>query len=176
MFQQHVRTTLSVRLATGFLSKTRIWENRCNHPEDVDSCPHALIHKASIAFKIQTSGRASIRYGNCVHQINRPDDHSLGPDARASDMEIACIRSTAQTTIPLVWTHEDLVWKLLAAEVRSSRRQGNTVQTWLKSGKNFSEILGNRSHSCPSESPMTIVRTAPRFYQARRSFEPAAYK
>jgi len=36
-FQQHVRTTLSVR-------------DRCNRPD-------ALIHKASIAFKIQTSGR-----------------------------------------------------------------------------------------------------------------------
>jgi len=32
-------------------------------------------------------------------------------------MEIVCIRSTVQTTIPLVRTHEALVWKLLAAEV-----------------------------------------------------------
>jgi hypothetical protein len=29
-------------------------------------------------------------HGNCVHLINRPDDHSLGPDARSLDMEIAC--------------------------------------------------------------------------------------
>jgi len=56
-FQQHIRTTLSVRPATVFLSKTQIWEDCCNRPDDVDSRPDALIHKASRAFKIQTSGR-----------------------------------------------------------------------------------------------------------------------
>jgi hypothetical protein len=68
-FQQYVRKTLSVQLAMGFLSKTLIWEVRCNRPD-------ALIHKTSIVSKIQTLGRqsswsrrASIRYGNCVHQI-----------------------------------------------------------------------------------------------------------
>jgi len=55
-FQKHVRTTLSVWPAMGFLSKTRIWEDRCNHPNNVDSHPDVLIHKASYAFKIQTSG------------------------------------------------------------------------------------------------------------------------
>jgi hypothetical protein len=54
-FQQHVRATLSVRPAMGFLSKTQIWEDRCNRPNDVDSRPDALIHKASITFKIQMS-------------------------------------------------------------------------------------------------------------------------
>jgi len=57
MFMQHVWTTLSVRPPTGFLSKTQIWEDRCKRPDDVDSLPDALIHKASCAFKIQTSGR-----------------------------------------------------------------------------------------------------------------------
>jgi hypothetical protein len=56
-FQQHVRTTLSVRPVTTFLSKTQIWEDRCNRLDDVDSCPDVLIHKVSRAFKIQTSGR-----------------------------------------------------------------------------------------------------------------------
>jgi len=104
-FQQHVRTTLSVRPATGFLSKIQIWEDRCNRPDDVDSCPDALIHKESIAFKIKTSGRqfswsgrVSIRYGNCVHQINRSDDHSLGPDAWSLGMEITCSGSTTIRT------------------------------------------------------------------------------
>jgi hypothetical protein len=80
----------------GFPSKTQLWEDRCNCLDDVDSRPDALINKASIAFKIQTSGRESswsgpacIRYGNCVHQINRPDDHSPGPDERGLGMEIA---------------------------------------------------------------------------------------
>jgi len=77
-FQQHIRMTFSVRPTTGFLSKTQIWEDRCNRPDDVDSRPSMLIHKASYAFKIQTSGRASYLYGNYVHQINHPDDHSLG--------------------------------------------------------------------------------------------------
>jgi hypothetical protein len=73
-FQQHVWTPLSVRLAMVFLSKTQIWEDSCNGPDDVDSRLDALIYKASRAFKIQTfgrqsswSGRTSYIYGNCVH-------------------------------------------------------------------------------------------------------------
>jgi hypothetical protein len=73
-FQQHVQMTLSVRQASGFPSKTQLWKDCCNRSDDVDSRPNVLIHKASIAFKIQTSrrqstwsGRASIRYRNCVH-------------------------------------------------------------------------------------------------------------
>jgi hypothetical protein len=96
-FQQHVRTTLSVRPAMRFLSKIQIWEDRCNRSDDVDSRPDVLIHKASRAFKIQTSGQqptwsgcTSYLYENCVHLINRPDDHFLGLNARNLDMEIAC--------------------------------------------------------------------------------------
>jgi hypothetical protein len=76
----------------GFLSKTQIWEDCCNRSDDVDSRLDALIHKASIALKIQTSGRASIRYGNCMHQINHPDVRSLG-------MEITCSGSATVRTI-----------------------------------------------------------------------------
>jgi hypothetical protein len=102
----HVRTTLSVWQASGFLSKTQLWEDCCNHPDDVDSHPDALIHKASMAFKIQTferqsawSGCACIRYGNCMHQINRPDDHPPGLDTRSLYMEITCSGSvTVRTT------------------------------------------------------------------------------
>jgi hypothetical protein len=86
-----------------FPSKTQLWEDRCNRPDDVDSRPDALILKASIAFK------------------------SRLPDTRALDMEITCIRSTVWTTIPLVQTREALIWKLLAAEVQPSGRQGTTV-------------------------------------------------
>jgi hypothetical protein len=131
-FQQHVQTTLSVQLASGFLSKTQLWEVRCNHPDDVDSSP-------------------------------------LGPEARASNMEITCIRSIVRMTIPLVWTSEALVWKLLAVEVRPSGRGSNQERISAK----FSESL---SYSCPSERPMTTVWMAPRFIQAKRSFEPSAYK
>lgn len=68
--------------ASGFLSKTQIWEDCCNCPDDVDFRPDALIHKASIAIQIQMperqsswSGCACIKYGNCVHHISHPDDH-----------------------------------------------------------------------------------------------------
>jgi hypothetical protein len=57
-------------------------------------------------------------------------------------MESAWIKSTIRTTILLLRTCEAVVWKLLAAEVRPSRRQGITVRTQLKTGKNFSEIFG----------------------------------
>jgi hypothetical protein len=89
-FQQHVRTPLSVRSTMRFLSKIQIWEDSCN-------CSNAFIHKASCAFKIQTSGRlsswswrASFRYENWMHQINRLDDRCYGSNAPSLDMEIAC--------------------------------------------------------------------------------------
>jgi hypothetical protein len=107
----------------GFLSKTQIWEDRCNRPGDVDS----------------------------------------RPDARATYMEIACIKSTVQMTIPLVRMLEALIWKLRATEVRPFGRQGNTVRMWLKSRKNFSEILESQLHCCPSGCLMSTVRTVPRF-------------
>jgi hypothetical protein len=58
-FQQHIRTPLSVLLDMGFLSKTQIWEDSCNRPDDVDSRLDALIHKVSRTFKIQMSKRQS---------------------------------------------------------------------------------------------------------------------
>jgi hypothetical protein len=87
----------------------------------VDSCVDALIHKASIAFKIQTSGHQSAWY------------------THASDMKIACIKSIVRTTILLVWTHEAFIWKLLAAEVRPSGRHGTTIRTRLKNRKEFQQ-------------------------------------
>jgi len=96
MPQQHVRTLFSVRPAIGFLSKTLIWEDNYNRPDDVCSRPDALTRKVSRAFKVQPSGRqsswsgrSSFIYGNCVHQINRPDDSNYGPDTASLDMEIA---------------------------------------------------------------------------------------
>jgi hypothetical protein len=158
-FQQPVRTTLSVRQATRFLFKTQIWEVCCNHPNDVDSRSDALIHKASIAFKIQASGRqsswserASFRYGN------------------------GCIRSTVQTTIHLVQTHKASIWKLLAADVRSSGQQGNTFRMRLKSEKNFSEIFEISIVQLSVRTAYDYRPDGAQFYQARRSFEPSAYK
>jgi len=106
--------------------------------------------------------RSSIR--QATHSKFRlPDDSINGPDARATYMEIACIKSTVWTTIPLVRMRKALIWKLRAAEVRPSGRQGNTIRTCLKSGKTFSEILESQSYSCPSGRLMSTIRTAPRF-------------
>jgi hypothetical protein len=57
----------------GFLSNTQIWEDRWN-------CSDAVIHNASIAFKIQTFGRQS-SWSRCrEHQIwkLRASDQPLG--------------------------------------------------------------------------------------------------
>jgi len=114
-----------------FLSRTQLWEVRCNRPDDVDSLLDTLIHKASIAFKSK-----------------HLDGSPLGSDTCASDMEIVCIRSTVLTTTPLVRTREALVWKLLAAKVRPSGRQSTNVwpighhrldvaQIWKEFQRNF---------------------------------------
>jgi hypothetical protein len=106
--------------------------------------------------------RSSIR--QVVHSKFRCLDDSIhGLDVRATYMEIACIWSTVGTAIPLVRTREALIWKLCAAEVRPSGQQGNIVRTWLKTGNNFSEILGSRSHSCLFGHLMSTVRMAPKF-------------
>jgi hypothetical protein len=111
--------------------------------------PDALFHKASIAIQIQPSGRACIRYGNCMHQISRPDDHPSGLDARSLYMEITC---SGRTTVRATMLHRpDAAFK----QERSSTK--------------FSEF---RSHSCPPGRPMTIVRMAPVFIKAVAHLNP----
>jgi hypothetical protein len=107
----------------------------------------ALIHKASIAIQIQTSGCQSswyrcacIKYGNCVHQINRPDDHPPSLDARSLYMEITCSeRATVRTT------------------------GQHRPDAALKQERFLAKFLKFWSHSCPSRRPMTTVRTGPSF-------------
>jgi hypothetical protein len=89
-FQQPVRTTLSVR------------------PKLQDFFPK---HKyGKIAAIVRTTWipawtRSSIRQVS-QFKSRRPDASQHGPDARASNMEIACISSTVRTTILLVQTRE----------------------------------------------------------------------
>jgi hypothetical protein len=65
--------------------------------------------------------RSSIR--QVAHsKFRRPDDGIHGPDAQASYIEFACIRSTVRTTYPMVRTRQALIWKLHAAKVRPSGR------------------------------------------------------
>jgi len=70
-----------------------------------------------IAATVQTKSipvwtRSSIRQVS-HSKSRRPYVNPLGSDARASELEIACIRSTVRMTIHLVRTREALVWKLL---------------------------------------------------------------
>jgi len=145
--QQPVRTILSVRSSFEISFRTQIWEDCCNRPDDVVSHPNALIHKASIAIQIQKS-------------------RQHGSNARASDMEIACIRSAVRTTVPLVLTREAFILKLFAADVRPFGRQCLTIRTRLSKRKIFSEIFG-RTVVCPDSA---------QFYQGRCSFELFVYK
>jgi len=86
-----------------------------------------------------------VRTHSSIRQVvhsksRRPDSSPHGLNARATAMEISCIWSTVWTTCSIVRTREALIWKLRAAKVRPSGRQGHTVRTWLNSGKNFYEI------------------------------------
>jgi hypothetical protein len=117
---------------------------------------HSVFDKLQDSFPKHSYGKIAatvrttwipIRTRSSIRQVShsksrRPEASQLGPNARASDMEIACIRLNVRTTIPLVQTDEALVWKLLAVEVRLSGRQDTTVGTPLKTGKNFNEIFG----------------------------------
>jgi hypothetical protein len=91
-FQQHVRTTLSVRQASDFFPK------------------HSY---GKIATTVRTTW-IPVLTSSSTRQVShsksrRPDTSHHGLDARASDMKIVCIRSTAQTTIPLFRTRKALV-------------------------------------------------------------------
>jgi hypothetical protein len=85
---------------------------------------------------------ATVRTHSSIRQVShsksrRSDASQHGPDVRASDMEIACIKSIVQKIIPLVRTHKAFIWKLLAVEVRPSGRQGTNFWTRLKNRKEF---------------------------------------
>jgi len=120
-FQQHVRTTLSVRPSCRiFFPKHRYGK--------ID----VTVQTTWILLQMHSSLREVSQF-----KSRRPDDGPHGPDARASDMEIACIKSTVRTTIPLVWMSEAFIRKLLAVEVQLSGRQGTIVWTQLKNRKDF---------------------------------------
>jgi len=66
-----------------------------------------------------------VQMRSSIRQVSQFKSRSLeashhGSDTRASDMEIACIRSAVWKTILLVRTSEASIWKLIAADVRPS--------------------------------------------------------
>jgi len=55
-------------------------------------------------------------------------------------MEFVCINSTIRMTAFMVRNLQALIWKLGAAKVQSSGREGNIVRTRLYLGKNVVQI------------------------------------
>jgi hypothetical protein len=70
-----------------------------------------------------------------------PDASQHGPDARASDMKIACIKSTVRTTILLVQTRKASIWKLLATDVRPSGRGSFQERILVKFSENDCTVV-----------------------------------
>jgi hypothetical protein len=100
-----------------------------------------------IAATVQTTW-IPVRMRSSIRQVSqfkfrRPDASHHGPDARASDMEIACIRSTDRMPILLVRTREASIWKLLATDVRPSGWQCLNVWTWLSNRKDLQRNFWN---------------------------------
>jgi len=82
---------------------------------------------------------------NSNSTIRTPVYH--GPDARSTDMEIACSRSPVRTAILLVRTCEAFIRKLFAADMWPFGLQGNTVRTRILNMKDFqgkSQNFGRR--------------------------------
>jgi hypothetical protein len=84
-------------------------------------------------------------------------------------MEITCSRSPVRTAILLVWTREAFIRKLLAADVGPSGRGS-------KIGKNFSKNLRIVVAKLSIRTAHDHRLDGAQLYQARRSFEPSAYK
>jgi hypothetical protein len=99
--------------------------------------------------------------------VRTPVYHGL--DVRSTDMEIACSRSPVRTAILLVRTCKAFIRKLLAADVRLSRRGSQT-------GKIFSENLKILVAHLSIRTAYDHSPDGAQLYQARRSFESLAYK
>jgi hypothetical protein len=91
------------------------------------------------------SGRATPEGKNCNSNsfVRTPVCHRQ--DARSTDMEIGCRRSTVRTAIPHGPDVRSLIWKLLAADVRPSGRQCLTVRMRLSNRKDFQRKSQNSS-------------------------------
>jgi hypothetical protein len=146
--------------ASGFLSKTQIWEDCCNRPDDMDSRPDMLNPKGK-------------------YRIQNPD---------------------VRTSVIMVWMRKHQIWKLRASDQPSRRPSswsgcakplyGNYLQQMYdrpddrttpsgrgsQTGKIFSEIFGILVAQLSVRMAYDYRPDGTQFYQARRSFEPSAYK
>jgi hypothetical protein len=100
--QQLVRTPFSVRQVKGFPFQMHVWEDSCNHPDDMVFCPNATSDKASCVEDVQPSGRQSPLSG-CIDLF----------------MEIACSRSATVLTLGQHRPEVALFWKKNSANLKS---------------------------------------------------------
>jgi hypothetical protein len=123
-FQQPVRTTLSVRQASGFLSKTQLWEDRCNVRMMWILVPtHLSIRQVSHS------------------KFRRPDASQDGPDVRASDMEIVYINQSSGRPFPQSRRAKPLDGNYLQRKYDRPEDRAPPSGCGSETGKNFSEIL-----------------------------------
>lgn len=151
------------------------------------------IYKSENLVQCQPSGRRVIPSGRpTIQSIIRPDDENFpsGPSSvsRSFEPTPACIRpdvSAARSAFNQPsrrlspWSGSAKPWYGNYLQRKCNRPDDSTPPSihGSKQERISAKFLKeSRSHSCPSGRPMTTVRTAPRFYQARRLFEPSAYK
>jgi hypothetical protein len=92
-----------------------------------------------------------------VHsKSRRPDISAHGPNAQASYMKIACIRSTVRTIDPMVRMREALIWKLRAAKVRPSGRGSIQERILAKFWKANLTVVSPEALCLPSEQRLGL--------------------
>jgi len=139
--QQHVRTPLSIQSAMGFLSKTQIWEDSYNRPNDVDSRPDALIHKASRAFK-------------------NPDVRTLVFMVRTLKLHKWKLRASDQPSgRQMSWSGRSKPWYGNCVQLKCDHPDAAQFK------KEFQRILESQLHSCLFGRLMSIIWTAPRYFK-----------
>jgi hypothetical protein len=117
----------------------------CIRPDDSAARPDALQYsiKLPILSKIKYGKiAATVRTRSYIRQesqfkFNRLDVCQYGLDARSTDMEIPDSTSTVRTVNLGHPDARSLIWKLLAADVRSSGRHCLTVRMRLLNRKDF---------------------------------------
>jgi hypothetical protein len=121
------------------------------------------------------AGASYMVTGDSTSTVRTSPSH--GPNARASDMEIVCWSLAIRTLLPHGPDARSLLWKLLAADVRQSRRSSHPVRTMFLYRKDFStKILEN---PIAKLSVRTAMVHRPDGSQAKfvwRPFWPPAYK
>jgi hypothetical protein len=111
--------------ASGFLSKHRYGKII------------ATVRTTWIPVQTRSSIRQVLQF-----KSRRPDDGPHGPDTRASDMEIAYIKSTVRTIIPWSGRAKPLSGNYLQRTCNRPNDRAPPFGRGSETGKNFSEILG----------------------------------